>query len=532
VKSDVDLSQLAIDRTGNADANATRRPRRHLLARYVLPSAVLLGAAGLMAWAGQDVLFPPQPVTVIPVVTTQSEVQNEGTPLFKAAGWIEPRPTPVRVAALAPGVVDKLLVVEDQPVKAGETIAELVREDAQLVFEQAEADLSLREAELQAAQATLTAAETRYNQPVHLEAALAEADAELATVQTQLVNLPFEQQRAEADLAYARSNFEGKTSAGEAVTQRVVDEARRQLQSAQALADELHGRTESLSKQKDALARRRDALKKTLELRTEELQARDEAKAEVAAAQARIHQAQVAMAEAKLQLDRMTVRSTVDGRVLHLVARPGSRLVTGRGNDEAHDGSTVVTLYQPNMLQVRVDVRFEDLPRIQLGQPVTIGTPALSSPLEGQVLSLGSEADTQKNTLEVKVAITDPSPVLKPEMLVEVTFLAMASPERSAEPSDRLRLLIPQQLVQREADKSFVWIADQSAGIAVRTTIELGSVANDGLVEVTEGLNAASRLIATGHENLRNRQRIQVTGENSLTPTRHASEHKQLPTSH
>ncbi len=520
MKTDVDLSELAIDRGGASVGGVLHKPRRHLLSRYVLPGAVILGAAGLVGWAGQDLLFPPRSVTVVPVLTTQSVVQVEGTPLFKAPGWVEPRPSPVRVAALAPGVVETLLVVEDQPVKAGEPIAELVKADAQLAGEQAEADLSLREAELEAAKATLVAAETRYEQPVHLEAALAESEAALSAVETQRTSLPFEQRRAEADLAYAHGNFEGKTSAGEAVTQRVVDEARRQLQSAQAMVEELRGRGTSLEKQKDALARRRDALKKTLELRPDELQARDEARAAVAVAQARIRQAQVALAEASLQLDRMTVRSTIDGRVLREVARPGSRLMTGRGTDGAHDGSTVVTLYQPEMLQVRVDVRFEDLPRIQLGQSVTIGSPAVSSSMEGEVLFLSSEADIQKNTLEVKVAITTPPAVLKPEMLVDVTFLAASSERGIAKPSDRLRLLIPERLVQSTDGKSFVWIAHQSTGVAVRTEIELGPAANDGLVEVTNGLTAASRLVASGHEKLRDGQRIRVTGEAETSSSR------------
>ncbi len=366
---------------------------------------------------------------------------------------------------------------------------------------------------MQAAKATLAAAETRYEQPVHLEADLAEAEAELAAVETQFVNLPFERRRAEANLAYAKSSYEGKSSAGSAVTGRAVEEARSQYQSAEALVDELSGRAQSLEKQKNALARRRDALKKTLELRADEQQARDEAAAEVAAGQARIHQAQVALAEAKLQLDRMTVRSTVDGRVLHLVARPGSRLMTGRGADNVHDGSTVVTLYRPTMLQVRVDVRFEDLQRIQLGQPVTIGSPAVSSPLEGEVLFLSSEADIQKNTLQVKVAIADPPSVLKPEMLVEVTFLAQGSQQDGATPSDRLRLLIPERLVRQDDGKAFVWVADQSAGVAVYTKIDLGMATKDGLVEVTGGLNAASRVIASDRENLRDGQRIRVTGE-------------------
>ncbi|HBL44518.1 MAG TPA: hemolysin D, partial [Planctomycetaceae bacterium] len=59
----------------------------------------------------------------MPVIVTQSSIRNAGTPLFQAAGWVEPRPTPVRVAALSPGVIEELLVVEDQKVKQGEPIA-------------------------------------------------------------------------------------------------------------------------------------------------------------------------------------------------------------------------------------------------------------------------------------------------------------------------------------------------------------------------------------------------------------------------
>src|SRR5690606_4564883 len=121
--------------------------------------------------------FPPRSVTVVPVLSSAAEMQQAGTPLFKAAGWIEPRPTPVRVAALAPGVVEQLLVVEDQPVKLGETLAELVKDDARLSLRRAMSDLHLREAELKEMDSELKAAEIRLQQPVHLQAALGEADA-------------------------------------------------------------------------------------------------------------------------------------------------------------------------------------------------------------------------------------------------------------------------------------------------------------------------------------------------------------------
>ena len=80
----------------------------------------------------------------------------------------------------------------------------------------------------------------------------------------------------------------------------------------------------------------------------------------------------MALAEAKLRLDRMTIRAPIDGRVFRLIAHPGARIGGAMVHSTEHDGSTVVTLYRPKMLQVRVDVRFEDIPKVGLNQLVEI----------------------------------------------------------------------------------------------------------------------------------------------------------------
>ena len=143
MSAEVDIKQLAIVR---GEAASPKHRRRHVVSRYLIPGALLLGFASLIGWASRDKLMPPTDVWVVPVLASQSKVQHEGTPLFQAAGWIEPRPTPIRVAALAPGVVERLLVVQDQEVKAGEPVAELVKADAQLTHDGAAASLTLAEA--------------------------------------------------------------------------------------------------------------------------------------------------------------------------------------------------------------------------------------------------------------------------------------------------------------------------------------------------------------------------------------------------
>jgi len=517
----VDLRDLAIDRTG-AD-RASVRGKRHVWTRYVFPAALVAGFLLLIAWAGRDYLFPPHPVTVVRVFSTTAEVRQEGAPLFQAAGWIEPRPTPVRVAALAPGVVEQLLVVEDQPVKAGEPIAELVKEDAKLIHERALADARLREAELDEAKSSLKAATVRFEQPVHLEAALAEAEALLAGVETSLANLPFEIRRAEADLKAAKQDYDGKAAARGVVAGVKIDIAKSTFDSSAALVEELRGRRETLQQQRDALGKRRDALETQLELLADETKAKEEADARVKAAAARVEQARVAAAESQLQLDRMTVRSPIDGRVYRLIAEPGSRLGAGMTQMVGYDGSTVVTLYRPDSLQVRVDVRFEDVPHVSLGQPVQINNPALDEPLDGNVLFISSEADIQKNTLQVKVGIADPPPVFKPEMLVDVTFIAPRPDETADEPAQELKLYVLNQFIHQEDGNRYVWLADRSAAVAVKQPVETGATATNGLVEITDGLTIASWIISSGAEGLEDGGRIRVTSDDdagSIAPAR------------
>ncbi len=514
MNSNVDLQGLAVDRSAQAAGPA----RRHLLTRYVLPGVLILGFLALLAWAARDYVFPPRTVTVVPVFSTTSQLRQEGAPLFNAAGWIEPRPTPVRVAALAPGVVETLLVVEDQRVRAGEPLAELVKDDAQLELDRAVANLELNVAQADEARAALVAAKTRFEQPVHLEADLGEAEAALAKLDTQLTDLPFEVRRAEAEQEAAQKDFEGKANSAGVVPQVEIDIAMSKVAAAKALVEELRRRSSSLATEKAAQAQRRDALRTRLKLLADEIHAVGKAEAQMRAAEARIAQMQVAIAQAKLQYERMTVVSPIAGRVFRLIAHPGTRIGGGGGMTQmaGHDGSTVVTLYRPDMLQIRVDVRFEDIPRVSLDQSVEINNPALPSPIVGRVLFVSSEADIQKNTLQVKVAIPDPPSYFKPEMLVDATFLAPKQISPSIKNDRVVRIYVLQQLVLHDDDGAFVWVVDQSQGVARRKRVQTGSVGSNGLMEITEGLSATSRIIARNADGLADGDRVRVGDASAL----------------
>ena len=128
----VDLKSLAVDRSP-PNVRSVAPPRR-IWSRYVLPGALLVGFLAVIAWAARDSLLPAKAVTVMPVVFSEAAMQTEGAPLFKAAGWVEPRPTAVQATALAEGVIEQLLVIEGQRVKKDEVVARLIDRDAELAL--------------------------------------------------------------------------------------------------------------------------------------------------------------------------------------------------------------------------------------------------------------------------------------------------------------------------------------------------------------------------------------------------------------
>ena len=79
-------------------------------------------------------------------------------------------------------------------------------------------------------------------------------------------------------------------------------------------------------------------------------------------------------------------------------------------------------------LQVRADVRLEDVPQVQIGQPVQITTAAQASRSTGQVLGDDLAGRHSEEHAAGQGAIDDPPAVIKPEMLVQVTFLAPEQP--------------------------------------------------------------------------------------------------------
>lgn len=504
-----DLAQLAVDR--RVPDKTICAPPRRIFSRYVVPISILGGFLGLLGWASSTHWRSRRDVTVVPVVVTRAEAQAAGTELFQAPGWVEPRPAPFLVTAIAEGVVAEMLVVEGQAVEAGQPVARLVDADAKLGVERADAEVERREAQAATAAAEREFAEQRLKNPVHLDALLAEAEAALADVETQRRQLPAQIEAAQARRKFADQDLAGKEAVGAAIAARALQRATADRDAAVADLKELQQRGISLEHQSDALSRRRKALTTQRELLLDEKRMLADAEANVRLSSADLKLSRTELAMAQLRLERMTVRAPIAGRVLHLLARPGTRLM-GLAMHAQQDSSTVVSLYRPEMLQVRVDVRLEDVAHLTIGQPARIETPAISGPIEGEVLALTSLANIQKNTLEVKVAIKNPPALLRPEMLATVTLLAPPVTARSGASESTERILIPRQLVEGSGDSASVWLVD-AADRAQQRSIRLGRAGTGELIEALSGVAPTDRLISSGREGLSAGSLVRIVGE-------------------
>ena len=490
--------------------NAVAAPRRRWLTRVLLPTAILVATLSVLAWSARDALWPATPVRVVRVVAKEMSgathtvsAEAKSSVSVQAPGWIEPDPYPVYVTALANGVIDKVLVLEGEKVKAGQVVAHLVDDDARLEVARAEAELDRQKA-LQ------TAAQTDWDNPVSLErdvavnkAFLAESHGETARLEATIVQQ--KAKLAEVTAAYDRL----RKLLPNAAAKLEVEQAEHQVAAQKALLDATEKQRPVVEAKVQRYVAELAAAERDLRLRVSQRRALDEAAAAV-------KEAQAAQDEARLRLKRMQVVSSVSGVVMNRMVAPGAKVMFEM--DSPHSAH-VVHVYDPAKLQVRVDVPLADAAKIGVGQSARVVVDVLpDTQFNGKVTRFVHLADIGKNTVEVKVAIDNPSELLKPDMLARVKFLSApgrnvaASGDNGAR-SSALVAFIPNTAVVSTNEEAFVWLVSPGQSRLERRSVSLSGQRDDGWVEVHEGLQPGDVLVAEPTSEMREGQRVKIQSE-------------------
>jgi HlyD family secretion protein len=246
-----------------------------------------------------------------------------------------------------PCLVSQLLVAEGDPVRAGQVLAVLDNQ-------------STLESELRQSEAKLQLASTRL---VRAKAGPKESDIEAQKAEVARLQADLEQARADAE-RYARLVKSGDVAAYEA------DSKRRRVAALDASLAAESARLQGLS-----------------EIRPADVEV---AVGEVAAARADV-------ARARLALDHSVVRSPIEGRVVHILTKPGEEV----------GSQAILTLAYSNKMYVLAEVYESDLRLVKVGRRATISSDALPQKLGGVVEKIGMEIGKTTVFPASPAAVTD-----------------------------------------------------------------------------------------------------------------------------
>ena len=425
---------------------------------WLLPVGILLGFALLFLLLFRDRLLPATPVESARVIaipgetaTTTASPDRDAPVIFQATGWVEPDPWSVKATALIDGVIDEVHVLEGQLVEKGELIATLIEDDAKLALSGTEQELKRRESARDAHCAGI-----------------------LRTIE-EMKGIQAQESSAKSVQEAAKDRLERLQRAGlRAVSERDIVDARLGYERVSALV--------------------RAAESKVTEIAA----GLNEKSYETVSMKHMIEAGKVAVDQAKLALSRTEIRAPISGRVLRLLVGPGQKRMLGMDDP---DSSTVAILYDPNKLQVRVDVPLADASQLQVGQPARIRCNLLpDQTFLGEVTRIVGEADIQRNTLQAKVAIKDPDEALRPEMLCRVEFVRSSTSIGAT--SRGVKLWVPTAAIDGES----AWVIDPDSQRVKQNKLSLG--ATDGEMRaVHDGLLPGARVVLNP-SGLKSNQRV------------------------
>lgn len=414
-------------------------PPRRWLTRFGLPVLVIGAAAALLLGTMWSSIVPARTVPVASAIIRDVDAPIETTgvdrdttdALVQAPGWVEPDPFGVFAGALVEGVVKDVLVLEGDTVAKGQPVATLVDDEARINLQRAKANV------------------------LHLQAKLNMIEAERDQVPVRITAARTRVAELEDEIGRKGPLVEqGAVAAGP------VERLKIRLEAARAEVDRLQFERKRLE-------------------------------ASVMDQMAHIAIGEAERDNALLSLDRMTVKSPIDGVIIERLISPGSVIKFGNGEHSSH----VVHIYQPEKLQVRADVPLASAAMVRIGQQAEVVVDLLPDRIfKGEITRFVHRADLSKNTIEAKVRIIDPSPLLKPDMLARVRILPATEPGTEPGMQRLPRTFVPIDAMAGDV----VWVIDSDDGgngIARRRTVRRGSIEHDGWIELIDGVRAGELVI-------------------------------------
>jgi RND family efflux transporter MFP subunit len=224
----------------------------------------------------------------------------------------------------------------------------------------------------------------------------------------------------------------------------------------------------------------------------------DAARAAVDSLDARINASreQVKVAEGQVALERTNLDSTIirapfAGVVISKDAQPGEMVspVSAGGGFTRTGIGTIVDMAS---LEIEVDVNESYINRVRPEQGVTAVLDAYPEwQIPSRVITTIPSADRQKATVLVRIGFLELDPRILPDMGVKVTFLRDTD---EAAPTAKPATLVPKGAIRTEGQQSYVFLVQNDR--VDRRAITIGGADGDR-VEVLAGVNAGDRVVVS-----------------------------------
>jgi HlyD family secretion protein len=369
--------------------------RRKLLLAVIL---LLLGGsatAGYLYYNGRQ--LPPR------YLTARLERGRIATTV-NATGTLNAVVT-VQVGSQVSGVIQKLFVDYNSPVKENQIIARIDPAPFETRVSQARATLAGAQAAVQVAKATVE------NNSAAVETARANAESSKANIEKSKVALTDARRTLDRNKELLRQSLIAQSDLDAAQT--AYDSAVSQLKLSESQLEAALGQVKSATAQARL------------------------AEAQYTASLAQVEQAKASLQAAELDLEHTTIRSPVNGIVV-------SRNVDVGQTVAASLQAPTLFLIAQDLTQMQVDTNVSeaDIGRISMGQTATFTVDAYpNNPFTGKVSQVRNAPITIQNvvTYDAVVEVANPDMKLKPGMTANVSFLIAERSEALKVPNAALR---------------------------------------------------------------------------------------------
>jgi len=210
----------------------------------------------------------------------------------------------------------------------------------------------------------------------------------------------------------------------------------------------------------------------------------DNSRAAVDTARATLNAAQAALDTTRVGLRDATLLAPIAGIVAKRHALPGEKVAVEQ---------QVLTIIDLSRLELAGSVGTHEVSRLAAGMPVAVRVEGLAQPVAGRIARIAPAAEPGTRSIGVTIELANPDETLRAGQY------ALA---RAVLPDDQERLTLPATAVGNTAGQDHVWMIEN--GVLARRAVTLGRRdEREGRVEVLQGVDPASQVLAARFDNLR-----------------------------